>query len=230
MAKNEKQVPTAPAMAEKPKSKKKLLLIVIGVVALSVAGAAGWYFTAGRHKTEPAKTQPAVALQPIFVALEPFTVNLQGGESAQYLQVGLSFKIFNPELQDKIKLSMPEIRSKLLLLLSSKHASELSTLTGKKNLVGEIIADTDDILGIPHPPVRISPPPASPAAAADKLAAADMAAHLSSASGVVATISGVAASAPVAPAPSETDDGASADDTANTQGIADVLFTSFIIQ
>jgi flagellar FliL protein len=40
---------------------------------------------------------------------------------------------------DLIKLYMPQVRSRLLLLLSSKKASEISTPEGKKKLSDEIM-------------------------------------------------------------------------------------------
>lgn len=139
----------APAAAP-PKSKKTLIIIIV-VLLLAVAGGAGWFFSKGsapegehaeEHKEE-------VALEPKFVPLgENFTVNLQREEGDQYLQAGITLKIMQPELEEKIKATMPEIRSKLLFLLSSKYPSELQTAEGKKKLIGEIIAETDAVLGV----------------------------------------------------------------------------------
>lgn len=162
----------APAAAP-PKSKKTLIIIV--VLLLAVAGGAGWFFSNGsapegehaeEHKEE-------VAMEPKFVPLgENFTVNLQREEGDQYLQAGITLKIMQPELEEKIKATMPEIRSKLLFLLSSKFPSELQTAEGKKKLIAEIIAETDAVLGLAPAPVAHEPAhngheaPASAAASA----------------------------------------------------------------
>ena len=142
----------APAVAP-PKSKKKLIISII-VLLLAAGGGAGWYFTQGKapegeHAAEK-KAEPVH--EPKFVPMgENFTVNLQREEGDQYLQAGITLKILQPELEEKIKKTMPEIRSKLLFLLSSKYPSELQTAEGKNKLVAEIIAEVDGILGLAVP-------------------------------------------------------------------------------
>jgi flagellar FliL protein len=192
----------APAAAP-PKSKKTLIIIIV-VLLLAVAGGAGWFFSKGSapegEHAEAAKEE--VHLEAKFVPLgENFTVNLQREEGDQYLQAGITLKIMQPELEEKIKATMPEIRSKLLFLLSSKYPSELQTNEGKKKLIAEIIAETDAVLGL------------APAPAAHAAPAAHEAGHETAASGAAAP----AAQPAAAPAP-------------KTTGVVDVLFTSFIIQ
>ena len=132
-----------------PKSKKLLFIIIGSVLMLGIAGGAGWYYTkVGNHNDKNAKKAEKISEKPIFVPLEPFTVNLQRESADQFLQIGISLKIFQPELEEQIKQHLPEIRSRLLVLLSGKHASELTTSQGKKRLVNEIIAETEFVLGL----------------------------------------------------------------------------------
>jgi flagellar FliL protein len=209
MAKSEKQVPQEETAA-KPKG-KKVLLIIVGLLVLAAAAAAGWYFMGSHSEPKNDKAKETVLLdQPKFVALEPFTVNLQREEGDQFLQVGISLKIFDPTLEEKIKAQMPEIRSRLLLLLSSKHASELTPVEGKKKLADEIITAVDGVLGIQRPVRKVI-----------KLAAASAVAAASD----VAEASTVAAPETEAPAAAQP-----TDENAAKEGIVDVLFTSFIIQ
>lgn len=191
--------------APKARSKKKLLLIVGGVLVLVLGGGAGWYFTKGSHSAEAKAPPPA---PPKFMALEPFTVNLQNDGGDQYLQVGISLKFTAPELEEELKTHMPEIRSRLVFLLSSKHAAELGPMDGKKKLVKEIIAETNSVLGV-HTPAAKAAAPAEQAAEA--------------ASGV----EGETGAAEAASAPEEAAPPAHGEKKA---GIVDVLFTSFIIQ
>lgn len=151
--------PAAPAPKEEvpvaapPKSKKKLIISII-VLLLAAGGGAGWYFTQGQVPEDGQKVEKkaAPASEPKFVPMgENFTVNLQREEGDQYLQAGITLKILQPELEEKIKKTMPELRSKLLFLLSSKYPSELQTAEGKKKLVTEIIAEVDEVLGVPPP-------------------------------------------------------------------------------
>ena len=83
--------------------------------------------------------------------LENFTVNLQLEDSPQYLQVGLTLKIADSAYTDAIKLNMPDIRNRILLLLSSKKASQIVTLAGKQALVDEIMRETAQALGASVP-------------------------------------------------------------------------------
>jgi flagellar protein FliL len=201
--------PAAPAAKEEapvaapPKSKK---MLIIGIVSLLViiAGGAGWYFTKGHAPADghPEAAKVEAPHEAIFIPLgENFTVNLQREEGDQYLQAGITLKVLKPELEEKIKAAMPEIRSKLLFLLSSKKPSELHTVEGKKKLITEIIVETDTVLGLA----------VAPATAPSHEVAAQV--HESAASS--------AASAPVAATPVV---------AAKTTGVVDVLFTSFIIQ
>ena len=155
MAQNAKSA--APAAAAPAKSGSKLLIIII-VLLVAMMGAGGWYFTKGKQddstavevKTAPPKT-------PIFITLEAFTVNLQRESGDQYLQLGLTLKVFEPEYEAKIKLNQPEIRSKILQLLTTKTATELLTTEGKQKLVREIISLSNASIGVSNPPPQSRP-------------------------------------------------------------------------
>jgi flagellar FliL protein len=141
--------PAKPAAAEaeappaKPKG-KRMVLAAIGLVVLAAAGGGGWYFFRGSHPAEEPKT---VVAEPTFMVLEPFTVNLQREDSEQFLQIGITFKVASPDMADKARQRLPEIRSRLLFLLSSKRPSELMPIEGKQKLAQEILAETNAILG-----------------------------------------------------------------------------------
>ncbi|HRH12889.1 MAG TPA: flagellar basal body-associated protein FliL [Azonexus sp.] len=133
--KDEEPAPAAPG-------KKRLILIIALVLVVVLAGAGGaWYFLkspppAADGKPDTSKT----AKPPVFVPMEPFTVNLQHDDlSPQYLQVGLSLKVADSAVVDALKLHMPEIRNRVLLLLSSKKASDITTLEGKQALSAELM-------------------------------------------------------------------------------------------
>ena len=121
-----------------PKKKGKLLKIILALAVLAGGGGgAAWYMT-----KENSAEQDAAAPQEksaTFLNLEPFTVNLQPEAEDQYLQVGLTLKLSEPSAGDTIRLHTPEIRNRILLLLSDKKASEVSTSEGKQQLSTEIL-------------------------------------------------------------------------------------------
>ncbi len=136
---------TAPAGAgDAPKSSKKIIIIaLVGVLAAAVGGGGAWFFLSQKdsgHKAEKVDAEAEPAGPPVFLPPETFTVNLQPEGEEQYLQVGLVIQVKDQAAIDQMKLYMPQIRSRLLMLLSSKKASEISDLAGKNKLIEEIIA------------------------------------------------------------------------------------------
>ena len=152
MAQPAKAAPAPAAEAPAPAKSNKLLIIIIALLLVIIAGGAGWFFTKGHDApadTHAEAPKPEPVAEPKFIPMpEKFTVNLQREDGDQYLQAGITLKIQNPELEPKIKAALPEIHSKLLLLLSSKKASELLSVEGKQLLVKQIIAEVNGILGI----------------------------------------------------------------------------------
>lgn len=216
MAQNIKPAAAKPAdPTVPPKSSKKLVLAIAAVLVLSIAGGAGWYFTKGKDDgahVEEVKVVPPKP--PIFVPLEPFTVNLQRESSDQYLQMGITLKLFDAEIDAKIKANLPEIRSRILQLLTTKTATELLSAEGKTQLVKEIVTMSNAVIGVVN-----LPPPAIVAAA---LPVAAHAVEPVAAAQPAAALGAPAAAAPALPAaPAK---------PAEPKGIVDVLFTSFIIQ
>lgn len=121
--------------AAPPKKSKKMLFIIIGVVVLLAGGGGGaWFMTQGKGEHKEAEAKPPKP--PVFLPLETFTVNLQGGE--QYLQTDITLQVADQAQIDAIKLQMPRVRSRLLALLSSKDYSALATTEDKKKLAQEI--------------------------------------------------------------------------------------------
>jgi flagellar FliL protein len=123
------------------KSKKKLIIIIaVSLLVLGIAGAGAVLLLSKKnspskekeHKVEPAKA-------PVFVPLEPFVVNLQSDSGDKYLQVSMTLQAQDDETAELIKKNMPQVRSRMLLLLSSKDAAEILTSEGKEKLIEEIV-------------------------------------------------------------------------------------------
>lgn len=142
----------APAKQEEPapkaKSSKKFLIIIIAAVLLVVllgGGVAAFLLMKKKGDAEDGDAEPKKnaaksakhQAAPVFVRLEPFTVKLQPDpekQQEQYLQLVPELRVLDAPVADKIKLYMPEIRHKMLLMLSSKKAAELATPQGVDKL------------------------------------------------------------------------------------------------
>jgi len=125
----------------KPKSKKMLFIIIGVVLALALGGGAAYYFLvvkAGDKSAESSK--PKVPEIQVFVPLEIFTVNLrpEPGEPQQYLQTMINLQVPSDEAAAALKGRMPELRNRILFILTNKKASEITSVDGKNALIAEI--------------------------------------------------------------------------------------------
>ena len=125
-----------------PKPKKKLMIMVLAGVLVAGAGAGGaWFMTRPPADGKAAKAEAKEpAEKPEFLAIDQFTVNLQPENGEQYLQVQFTLQVGSLEQAELIKTNMARVRSRVLMILSAKKASELSSVEGKKKLSEEIIA------------------------------------------------------------------------------------------
>ena len=125
----------------KPKSKKMLFIIIGVILALALGGGAAYYFLvvkAGDKSAESSK--PKVPEIQVFVPLEIFTVNLrpEPGEPQQYLQTMINLQVPSDEAAAALKGRMPELRNRILFILTNKKASEITSVDGKNALITEI--------------------------------------------------------------------------------------------
>jgi flagellar FliL protein len=165
------------AAIETPRKSRKMLFIILAVVSLIViAAVTAMFVMSGSHGEEgdeeyademlsdeeqeakamaakkarlkKKKEAEAKGLPPVFVELDPFTVNLQPETPVdQYLQVKASIKVEEQRAADTVKAYMPEIRHHVLMLLSDKKASELSSIEGREVLANEIRNSINAIIG-----------------------------------------------------------------------------------
>jgi flagellar protein FliL len=121
------------------KSRKKLYIVLTAMVVLLGSAAAAWSVFKPPEKARTAVRE--VPKPPVFIVVEQFTVNLAPEDAGdQYLQVAMTLQVADETQVDRIKLYMPQVRSRVLMLLSSKKASEIASVEGKKKLSEEVIA------------------------------------------------------------------------------------------
>jgi len=149
----------APDKQEKPaaepapaKSKKLLIIILIALVLiLAIGGGVGFLlWKKSKAAGEDGETEAKHAvMKPVFVKLESFTVKLQpdeGKQEQQFMQTVPELKVRDDHVAEKTKTYMPEIRHNMLLLLSSRKPSDLSTPQGMEKLASDIRDVTNKIL------------------------------------------------------------------------------------
>ena len=121
----------------KPPKTRKLIVLVVTLVALGVsAAAAAAYYLNNNHTGAEAV---AVPINPIFVALEPFTVNLQPNGKSRFLHVGVTLKVSDVKSQSQVTQYLPEVRSRVLTVLSNRQPDSLLTPDDKSRLASEIL-------------------------------------------------------------------------------------------
>lgn len=153
----------AAAAPEGGGKKGKLLKMMIILLVVAAAGGGGAYWYLGQSKSgKAAEAKPQPPKPPVYVALETFTVNLQVEENPQFLQAGLSLKVADNAVVDNLKLHMPEVRDKILILLSARKPSELLTVEGKRKLGTDIVDVVNNILVPPSPKAKKKKPAKAP--------------------------------------------------------------------
>ncbi|MDO6387981.1 MULTISPECIES: flagellar basal body-associated protein FliL [unclassified Uliginosibacterium] len=150
------------------KSKKLLILIVVAVLVLGLIGG-GAFMLLGKKKAAADGEEEAAAESshaehqwpaydpkkpPVFMPLEPFTVNLQPENGEQFLQVVASVRVIDAHVGDTVKSFMPQIRHEILSLLSGKKASEITTPDGREELALEMKDIMNEVLGWEPPPKK----------------------------------------------------------------------------
>ena len=158
-----------------PKKGKKKLIIIIAAVAVLLAGGGGAFFYMkkkaadeeaaaeggdGEHSAQVEKKEKKKEKKkddkhalPVFVPLDPFTINLADRESDRYAQIGVTLQVEDAHAGDEIKAYLPAIRNNILLLLSRKTAADLAGSEGKEQLAEEILRVAVSPMGIELPPV-----------------------------------------------------------------------------
>jgi flagellar FliL protein len=122
------------------KSKKKLIvMIVAAVLVLSAVGGGAALFLGKKKPTgKEAEHKEEHAKPPVFLPLERFVVNLQSEDGDKFLQIEMTLQVLDEPQATLIKANLPQVKSRLIMLLSSKSASELLTPQGKDKLIEEI--------------------------------------------------------------------------------------------
>jgi flagellar protein FliL len=137
-----------------PKKRGKLVLILCLSIVLAGGGAAGFYFMQPAH-SDAGATAPK---PPVFVPLDTFTVNLvSDAAQMQFVQAAITLKLTEKATAELVKDRLPEVRDRVLIVLSGKKSTDILSAAGKQKLAAEIADSVKKV---------IVPPSAAPSSAA----------------------------------------------------------------
>nr|WP_167941939.1 flagellar basal body-associated FliL family protein [Desulfobaculum xiamenense] len=137
----------------------KWIIILVVLLGLVAAGFFAWPIIknqllggeAPANATQETEAQPmAPAAQPgetELVTLPTFVVNLADPLGRRYLKLTLSVEVANKESAEVLGKSEAKVRDAIILLLSSKTFSELSSIDAKLELKDEIVKRLNQIMG-----------------------------------------------------------------------------------
>lgn len=86
---------------------------------------------------------------PTLVPLAPFIVNLSGDQGQRYLRLVVQVEVRGELSKDELDKHLPEVRNRLLFLLSSKTFADIGSTQGKYDLQAEIIKNINETLDGP---------------------------------------------------------------------------------
>ncbi|WP_044870385.1 flagellar basal body-associated protein FliL [Pseudomonas sp. LFM046] len=151
MAKKEAKAPVEGGAGGKSKLKLIILVVVALLLAISLSVGATWFFLSrGDKSAEPAKEEGATAAsarQPaIYQDLAPaFVVNFSQNGRQRYMQVSVSLMARDQAQLDALKVHMPVLRNKLVMLFSGQNFDTLITPVGKEMLRQQATATVQEL-------------------------------------------------------------------------------------
>lgn len=151
--------------APPPKGKKKLIIIIAAVLLVVLAGGGAALVMMKKSATnteEGAEADETPAGKkaadkhdpkavPVFVPLDPFTVNLADRNADRYAQVAVTLELANGALEPQLKAYMPAVRNNILLAIADRTAGDLLARDGKEALAQRIRRETARAMGFELP-------------------------------------------------------------------------------
>jgi flagellar FliL protein len=139
MADEEKEG-TAEAAVPAPKSKPKLIIAVVAVLAIA-GGGATWFFFLRHHGEEMhAETMAPPMKPPAYVEVPDMLVNLIGlpGERVQYLKAKIVLEVKEEKLAEAIRPSLPRVTDIFQTYLRELRPADLNGSVGLFRLKEEL--------------------------------------------------------------------------------------------
>lgn len=133
--------------------KKKIGVLLAMLITIAAVGGGAYYLGSTHSPATAAETKNGA---PIFVAMDPFTVNLRQDGRDRFLHAGVTLKVADSKTQAQLTEYLPEARSRVLTLLANRQLDSLDTAENKKQLSIEILKTLSHPFSPTHPQPRIS--------------------------------------------------------------------------
>jgi flagellar FliL protein len=82
---------------------------------------------------------PRAVPAPIFIPIAPFTVTVQSADRERIVHVAITLRVADEQSRQRLEKYMPEVRSRILMLLSAQTPEGVSTPQGKVDLSNAIM-------------------------------------------------------------------------------------------
>lgn len=140
-----------PAAAPARKGRGKSIVLLAGMLLLGAVGGGGWmYFQKAKSAAAGGKDAAHAAQpksDPIYVSLEqPLVVNLEDVETMRFMQIEAQVAVHDEKAAAAVKLYLPLIRNRLLLLFSGQHYATLNTREAKEKLQQQALDEVQKLL------------------------------------------------------------------------------------
>lgn len=122
----------------------KFILLLIVIIGASIGGTmlflnrTGMSSPAAPAGQAAAPAAPPVIPAPIFAELEPFTVTLYGETRNRILYTAITLRLADDASRKQIQDYMPEVRDRILKVLSAQELAKIQTPDGRQALSGAI--------------------------------------------------------------------------------------------
>ena len=139
MADNEQEEGAAETAVAAPKSKLKLIIAAVGLLAI-IGGGIGTWFLFFRSPGDEMHAEAPPAKPPAFVDVPDMLVNLVGapGERVQYLKVKVVLEVKEEKQIEVIKPSMPRVTDIFQTYLRELRPSDINGSAGLFRLKEEL--------------------------------------------------------------------------------------------
>ncbi len=120
---------------------KKILILTLVTVLLGLGGGLAYLIFSDDPAPvgSPGQAASAPHGERAVMSLDPFLVNLADRETRRYLKLKVDLEVSQEKSVKELEKSLSSIRDALILLLSSKAFTEISTVEGKGHLKQEIL-------------------------------------------------------------------------------------------